>query len=69
MNRNRLLIGVFIALVLAFLTSSYVYRKFKEASFVKPAARAPDNRGSSDASSAGYAPGCIEIARNPVAGG
>jgi pilus assembly protein CpaB len=37
MNRNRLLIGVFIALVLAFLTSSYVYRKFKEASFVKPA--------------------------------
>jgi Flp pilus assembly protein CpaB len=37
MNRNRLLIGIFIALVLAFLTSSYVYRKFKEASFVKPA--------------------------------
>ena len=36
MNRNRLLIGIFIALVLAFLTSSFVYRRFKEASFVKP---------------------------------
>jgi pilus assembly protein CpaB len=35
MNRNRLLIGVFIALVLAFLTSSYVYKKFQQASFVK----------------------------------
>jgi len=38
MNRNRLLIGVFIALVLAFLTSTFVYKKFQQASFVKPAA-------------------------------
>jgi pilus assembly protein CpaB len=35
MNRNRLLIGIFLALLLAFLTSSYVYKKFQEASFVK----------------------------------
>jgi pilus assembly protein CpaB len=38
MNRNRLLIGVFIALVLAFLTSTFVYKKFQQASFVIPAA-------------------------------
>src|ERR1700756_5218268 len=38
MNRNRLLIGVFIAVLLAFLTSTYVYKKFQQASFVKPAA-------------------------------
>jgi pilus assembly protein CpaB len=38
MNRNRLLIGVFIAVLLAFLTSTFVYKKFQQASFVKPAA-------------------------------
>src|SRR5580700_3223541 len=37
MNRNRLLIGVLIAVVLAFITSTYVYKKFQQASFVKPA--------------------------------
>src|SRR5579862_74825 len=36
MNRNRLLIGVFIAVVLAFLTSTFVYKKFQQASFIKP---------------------------------
>ena len=38
MNRNRLLIGVFIAVLLAFLTSTFVYKKFQQASFIKPAA-------------------------------
>jgi pilus assembly protein CpaB len=38
MNRNRLLIGVFIAVVLAFLTSTFVYKKFQQASFIKPTA-------------------------------
>ena len=35
MNRNRLLIGIFIAVLLAFLTSTFVYKKFQQASFIK----------------------------------
>jgi pilus assembly protein CpaB len=36
MNTNRLLIGLVIALVVAFLLSSFVYKQFQKASFVKP---------------------------------
>jgi pilus assembly protein CpaB len=38
MNVNRLLIGLGVALVVAFLFSSFVYRQFKQASAVKPVA-------------------------------
>ncbi len=38
MNRNRMLIGLGVALVVAFLLSNFVYRKFQEASAVKPVA-------------------------------
>jgi len=37
MNRNRLIIGLAVAVVLAFLVSSFVYQKFKQASAVVPA--------------------------------
>src|SRR5450432_575670 len=37
MNRNRLLIGLAVAVVIAFVLSSFVYRVFKQASAVKPA--------------------------------
>jgi pilus assembly protein CpaB len=37
MNRNRLIIGLAVAIVLAFLVSSFVYQKFKQASAVVPA--------------------------------
>jgi len=36
MNTNRLLIGLVIALVVAFLLSSFVYKQFQKASIVKP---------------------------------
>jgi pilus assembly protein CpaB len=36
MNRNRLLIGLVVALVLAFLLSTFVYRQFKQASTATP---------------------------------
>src|SRR6266403_221790 len=36
MNTNRLLIGLVIALVIAFLLSSFVYKQFQKASIVKP---------------------------------
>src|SRR6266567_1800744 len=36
MNTNRLLIGLVIALVIAFLLSSFVYKQFQKASLVKP---------------------------------
>ena len=38
MNTNRLLIGLAVAIVIAFLFSSFVYRQFKQASGVKPVA-------------------------------
>jgi pilus assembly protein CpaB len=38
MNTNRLLIGLLIALVIAFLLSSFVYKQFQKASIVKPTA-------------------------------
>jgi pilus assembly protein CpaB len=38
MNVNRLLIGLGISLVIAFLFSSFVYRQFKQVSSVKPVA-------------------------------
>src|ERR1700746_2528898 len=38
MNTNRLLIGLVIALVIAFLLSSFVYKQFQKASIVKPTA-------------------------------
>jgi pilus assembly protein CpaB len=38
MNRNRMLIGLGVAVVVAFLLSNFVYRKFQEASAVKPVA-------------------------------
>ena len=37
MNRNRLIVGLAIAIVLAFLVSSFVYQKFKQASVAPPA--------------------------------
>jgi pilus assembly protein CpaB len=41
MNTNRLLIGLGAALVIAFLFSTFVYRQFKQATGVKPAAMQP----------------------------
>ena len=41
MNTNRLLVGLVIALVLAFLLSSFVYNQFQKASIVKPTASQP----------------------------
>lgn len=38
MNTNRLLIGLGVALVVAFLFASFVYRQFKQVSTVKPVA-------------------------------
>ena len=38
MNRNRLILGLAIAVVIAFMLSTFVYRVFKQASAVKPAA-------------------------------
>jgi pilus assembly protein CpaB len=37
MNRNRLLIGLLIAIVIAFLLSMFVYRAYKQAAAVRPA--------------------------------
>ena len=37
MNRNRLIVGLAVAIVLAFLVSSFVYQKFKQASVGPPA--------------------------------
>jgi len=36
MNTNRLLIGLVIALIVAFLLSSFVYKQFQKASIIKP---------------------------------
>jgi pilus assembly protein CpaB len=41
MNTNRLLIGLVIALVVAFLLSSFVYKQFQKASIVKPSETQP----------------------------
>jgi Flp pilus assembly protein CpaB len=41
MNTNRLLIGLVIALVVAFLLSSFVYKQFQKASIVKPSDTQP----------------------------
>jgi len=41
MNTNRLLIGLVIAIVVAFLLSSFVYKQFQKASTVKPAETQP----------------------------
>jgi len=41
MNTNRLLIGLVIALVVAFLLSSFVYKQFQKASTVKPSDTQP----------------------------
>jgi pilus assembly protein CpaB len=38
MNRNRMLIGLGVALLVALLVSNFVYRKFQEASAVRPQA-------------------------------
>jgi pilus assembly protein CpaB len=38
MNRNRLIIGLLIAVVIAFVLSTFVYRVFKQASIVHPTA-------------------------------
>jgi len=37
MNRNRLLVGLVIALVVAFFLSTFVYRVYKQAAMVRPA--------------------------------
>jgi pilus assembly protein CpaB len=37
MNQNRMILGLGVAIVLAFLLSSFVYRQFKQASNAKPA--------------------------------
>jgi pilus assembly protein CpaB len=36
MNQNRMILGLAVAVVLAFLLSSFVYKQFKQASSVKP---------------------------------
>jgi pilus assembly protein CpaB len=36
MNQNRMILGLAVAVLLAFLLSSFVYRQFKQASNVKP---------------------------------
>src|ERR1700686_4793814 len=36
MNQNRMILGLAVAVVLAFLLSSFVYRQFKQASSAKP---------------------------------
>jgi pilus assembly protein CpaB len=41
MNTNRLLIGLVIALVIAFLLSSFVYKQFQKASYVRPSDSQP----------------------------
>src|SRR5215475_9752080 len=41
MNTNRLLIGLVVAIVVAFLLSSFVYKQFQKASIVKPADTQP----------------------------
>jgi pilus assembly protein CpaB len=38
MNQNRMILGLAVAIVLAFLLSSFVYKQFKQASSVKPVA-------------------------------
>ena len=38
MNRNRMLIGLGVALLVALLVSNFVYRKFQQATAVKPEA-------------------------------
>ena len=39
MNRNRLVIGLTVAILVALLTSIYVYRTFQRATYVKPEVR------------------------------
>jgi len=41
MNTNRLLIGLVVAIVVAFLLSSFVYKQFQKASIVKPSDTQP----------------------------
>ena len=41
MNTNRLLIGLVVAIVVAFLLSSFVYKQFQKASIVRPSATQP----------------------------
>jgi pilus assembly protein CpaB len=36
MNQNRMILGLAVALIVAFLLSTFVYRQFKQASSVKP---------------------------------
>jgi pilus assembly protein CpaB len=36
MNQNRMLLGLLIAIVIAFALSTYVYRQFKQVSSTKP---------------------------------
>src|SRR6516225_8339399 len=38
MNKNRLIVGLVVAIVIAFLFSTFVYRQFKQATTVKPVA-------------------------------
>ena len=44
MNKNRLIAGLFIAVVVALLLSVYVYRAFERASAVRPAQTATNRR-------------------------
>ena len=41
MNTNRLLIGLVVAIVVAFLLSSFVYKQFQKASIIKPSDTQP----------------------------
>ena len=36
MNQNRMILGLAVAIVLAFLLSTFVYRRFQQVSSVKP---------------------------------
>ena len=73
MNRNRMLIGLGVALVVAFLLSNFVYRKFQEASAVKPVAM-DQIVVAAQAAPARDAAGCFDaaddfVAARPAGGG
>ncbi len=66
MNRNRMLIGLGVAILVALLVSNFVYRKFQQATRREGRAHAPDHRGGESAS-AGHAPGFFDAAHRFMA--
>ena len=68
MNRNRMLIGLTVAVVVGLFLSTYVYRAFKNASAVKPFI-APAHRGGGDTAATRHARGCEQPAVDSMAFG